>query len=89
MLSRWTSLLGLISLTAIGLLTYDVLSRELTVAALSGLSLVTISTLGYAFSISRMRTNAFRSAMSTYAERQMHHESAGPRSTFDAPSAAV
>lgn len=82
-------MLALSSLTAIGLLAYDLLSREPTLTALTGLSLVTLTTLGYALSLRRMRTAAFQTAMSTYAERQMRRESPARQPTFDAPSTVL
>lgn len=89
MLSRWNTLLALISLTGIGLLSYELLAAEPTLPALVGLSLVALTTFAYTLSLRHMRVNAFQSAMSNYAERQIHHESLSAKPAFDAPSTAL
>ena len=89
MSSLWSNTLGLLSLTAIGLLSYDLLLREPTIASLVGLTLVCLSTIGYTLIVRSMRLTAFQTAMSSYADRQIIREAIPTPKSFDAPSAAA
>ena len=89
MSSLWSNILGLLSLTAVGLLSYDLLLREPTIVSLAGLTLVCLSTIGYTLIVRSMRLNAFQTAMSSYADRQIIREAIPAQKTFDAPSAAA
>jgi hypothetical protein len=91
MFPRLSSLLSVLSATGIGLLSYNLSSSRPTATAAAGLALVVISSLGYVLTLRRMQNNAFRTAMSTYADKQMQlqRNSHPAVPSFDASSTAV
>lgn len=88
---RLSSLLTLLSVTGIGLLSYELIPSKPTTMALTGLGLVALSSLGFVLTLRRMQVNAFRAAMSTYADKQMQlqRESRPGVPSFDAPSTVL
>jgi hypothetical protein len=88
---RVSSLLALLSATGIGLLSYELFLAQPTAIAISGLALVALSSLGFLLTLRRMQTIAFRTAMSTYADKQMQlqRESRGAVPSFDVRSTVL
>jgi hypothetical protein len=88
---RLSSLLALLSATGIGLLSYELILSKPTPVAIAGLVLVAVSNLGFVLAIRRMQTIAFRTAMSTYADKQMQlqRETRTAVPSFDAPSTVL
>jgi hypothetical protein len=88
---RQSSLLALLSATGIGLLSYELILTNPTAIAASGLALVALASLGFLLSLRRMQTTALRTAMSTYADKQMQlqRESRTAVPSFDAPSTVL
>lgn len=88
---RLSSLLALLSATGLGLLAYELMPATPSPLALTGLVLVALSSIGFVLTLRRMQVNAFRAAMSTYADKQMqlHRESRTAAPSFDAPSTVL
>ena len=88
---RLSSLLALLSVTGIGLLIYELMPSNPTPVAITGLALVALSSLGFVLMLRRMKIIAFRTAISTYADKQMQlqRESRTAVPSFDAPSTVL